>query len=171
MFKQPRRVHYSPFDSHRRQGSFFGRAFRFLLMLLSLGGIAAATFFTVSSCQEKAASSHALSYASRNACEFRYEGVGLTLIENHCGASTGIYFMTPQGLYTAPLIDPAVSALVKSHGCEAPNRCVFNLQVKANSIGGQFDYLLNGREGFYSFEWPRDQQPRLVESSKTGSKS
>lgn len=171
MFKQRRRVHYSPFDSHRRQGSFLGRAFRFLLVLLGLGGVAAATLFGVSSCQERAASTRQLAYAARNACEFRYEGVGLTLIENHCGASTGIYFMTPQGLYTAPLIDPTVSALVRKHGCEAPNSCAFKLQVKAASIGGQFDYQLNGREGFYSFEWPRDQQPRLVESSTTESKS
>jgi len=112
-----------------------------------------------------------LSYASKNNCEFRFEGVGHTLIENHCGNNAGVYFMTPQGLHTAPLIDPEVSSLVSQHGCEAPNQCVFNLEMKPRVISGQFDYTINGKQGFYSFEWPRDEQPRLVESSSTSNKS
>ena len=127
--------------------------------------------FGVSSCQNKSASQQVLSYSSKNNCEFRFEGVGLTLIENHCGSTAGMYFMTPQGLHTAPLIDPKVSALIQQHGCDAPNQCTFNLEMNTRTITGQFDYTINGKEGFYSFEWPRDDQPRLVESSNTPNES
>jgi hypothetical protein len=171
MFQQRSRSHYMSFDSNRRQGSFLTKASKFLLVLFSLTAVTALVLFGVSSCQDKAAAQQVLPYASKNDCEFRFEGVGHTLIENHCGNNTGVYFMTPQGLHTAPLIDPDVSALLSQHGCEAPNECVFNLEMKTRAISGQFDYTINGKKGFYSFEWPRDEQPRLVESSGTSNKS
>ncbi|WP_291810996.1 hypothetical protein [Limnobacter sp.] len=171
MFNKSSRSRSLSFDSHRRQGSFLGKASKFLFVVFSLMVATALTLFGVSSCQEKAAAQQVLSYASKNNCEFRFEGVGHTLIENHCGNNAGVYFMTPQGLHTAPLIDPEVSSLVSQHGCEAPNQCVFNLEMKPRVISGQFDYTINGKQGFYSFEWPRDEQPRLVESSSTSNKS
>jgi len=171
MFNQRSRSRSLSFDSNRRQGSFLGKASKFLFVLFSLMVAAALTLFGVSSCQEKAAAQQVLAYTSKNNCEFRFEGVGHTLIENHCGNNAGVYFMTPQGLQTAPLIDTEVSALIDQYGCEAPNQCVFNLEMKPRSISGQFDYTINGKQGFYSFEWPRDEQPRLVESSSTPNKS
>lgn len=133
--------------------------------------VTALTLFGISSCQDKASSQQVLSFTSKNNCELRFEGVGYTLIENHCGKNAGVYFMTPQGLHTAPLLDPEVSALLVQHGCEAPNQCVFNLDMESRVITGQFDYTINGKQGFYSFEWPRDEQPRLVETSSTPDKS
>ena len=171
MFNQRNRSRSLSFDSHRNRGSFVGKLGKFLFVVFSLMVIAAVTLFGVSSCQNKAAHQQTLAYVSKNECEFRFEGVGLTLIENHCGKDAGVYFMTPDGLHTAPLIDPAVSQLVQRHGCEAPNRCAFNLEVKGQSVSGQFDYTINGKEGFYSFEWPDDEQPRLVESSNSSNKS
>lgn len=171
MFKSRSRSRSLSFDSHRNNSSFLGRAGRLLMLLFTLVLITGLTLFGISSCQQKAASRHVLSYSSKNACEFRFEGVGLSLTENHCGKTAGVYFMTPEGLHTAPLIDPQVSALIHTHGCDAPNQCVFNLHVEDDAITGQFDYTINGQEGFYSFEWPRDEQPRLVDSSKPQSKS
>lgn len=171
MFNQRSRSRSLSFDSHRSQGTFMGKLGRFLFIIFSLMVVAGLTLFGVSSCQEKAASKQVLSYASKNECEFRFEGVGLTLIEKHCGSDAGVYFMTPQGLQTAPLIAAEVSALIDQHGCAAPNSCVFNLEMKPRAISGQFDYTINGKQGFYSFEWPRDEQPRLVESSSTPNKS
>lgn len=159
------------FDSHRNQGSFASKARRFLIVASGLAVVSSLVLFGVSSCQNKSASQQVLSYSSKNNCEFRFEGVGLTLIENHCGSTAGMYFMTPQGLHTAPLIDPKVSALIQQHGCDAPNQCTFNLEMNTRTITGQFDYTINGKEGFYSFEWPRDDQPRLVESSNTPNES
>ena len=89
--------------------------------------IAAVTLFGVSSCQNKAAHQQTLAYVSKNDCEFRFEGVGLTLIENHCGKDAGVYFMTPDGLHTAPLIDPEVSQLVQRHPDAAPGLLDFEL--------------------------------------------
>lgn len=171
MFNQRSRSRSLSFDSHRSNSSFLGKIGKFLFIVFGLMVATALTLFGVSSCQEKTASQQVLAYTSKNACELRFEGVGLTLIENHCSKDAGMYFMTPQGLYTAPLIDPEVSALVQKHGCEAPNQCQFNLEMKSRSFGGQFDYTINGKEGFYSFEWPRDELPRLVESSSMSSKS
>ena len=171
MFNQRSRSRSLSFDSHRSKSSFVGKAGKFLFIVFGLMVGTALTLFGVSSCQEKAASQQVLAYTSKNACEFRFEGVGLTLIENHCGKDAGMYFMTPQGLHTAPLIDPEVSELVQKHGCDAPNQCQFNLEMNARSFSGQFDYTINGKEGFYSFEWPRDEQPRLVESSSTPNNS
>lgn len=171
MFKQRHRTRSLSFDSHRNQSSFVGKVGKFLLLIFTLMLVTGLTLFGMSSCQNTAATQQLLSYTSKNECEFRFEGVGLTLIENHCGKDAGVYFMTPQGLYTAPLIDPEVSALMDRHGCAAPNQCAFNLEIDDRSISGQFDYNLNGREGFYSFEWPRDQQPRLVDSSIPPSES
>lgn len=171
MFNRRNRSRSLSFDSHRNQSTFLGKASKFLLVVFTLMVLTGLTMFGVSSCQNNAASQQSLAYISNNACEFRFEGVGLTLIENHCGKDAGVYFMTPEGLHTAPLIDPAVSALIEQHGCKAPNRCAFNLEMKARSISGQFDYTINGKEGFYSFEWPRDEQPRLVESSSAPSNS
>jgi hypothetical protein len=171
MFNQRSRYHSLSFDTGRRQGSFLGKTRRFLLVLFSLTVTTTITLFGISSCQDKAAAQQVLSYTSKNNCEFRFEGVGHTLIENHCGKNAGVYFMTPQGLHTAPLIDPEVSALLNKHGCEAPNQCAFNLEMKPRVISGQFDYTINGKQGFYSFEWPRDEQPRLVETSSAPNKS
>jgi hypothetical protein len=164
-FNQYNRSRSLSFDAHRKQGSFLGRASKLLFLALSLILVTAFTLFGISSCQDNAASKHVLTYSSKSNCEFRFEGVGYTLIENHCGKSSGVYFMTPEGMHTAPLIHPQVSALIQKQGCEAPNQCLFNLEVNEGSMNGQFDYILNGQEGFYSFEWLSDQQPRLVESS------
>lgn len=171
MFNQRSRSRSLSFDSHRSKNSFVGKVGKFLFIVFGLMVATALTLFGVSSCQEKAASRQVLAYTSKNACELRFEGVGLTLIQNHCGKDAGLYFMTPQGLHTAPLIDPEVSELVQKHGCDAPNQCQFNLEMNSRSLSGQFNYTINGKEGFYSFEWPRDQQPRLVESSSAPSKS
>lgn len=171
MFNQRSRSRSLSFDSHRSQGSFVGKVVKFLFVIFTLMLLTGLTLFGVSSCQDKAASQQLLSYTSKNECEFRFEGVGLTLIEKHCGSDAGVYFMTPQGLHTAPLIDQEVSALIDQHGCEAPNQCAFNLEMNNSSISGQFDYIINGQEGFYSFEWPRDEQPRLVETSSAPNKS
>lgn len=171
MFNQRSRSRSLSFDSHRSQSSFVGKVGKFLFVVFTLMLVTGLTLFGVSSCQDKAASQQVLSYASKNECEFRFEGVGLTLIEKHCGSDAGVYFMTPQGMHTAALIDPEVSALIDQYGCEAPNKCVFNLEMNNSSISGQFDYTINGKEGFYSFEWPSDEQPRLVESSSTAKKS
>jgi hypothetical protein len=171
MFNQRNRSRALSFESHRRRGSFAGRLRRFLFVVFSLMVVAALILLGVSSCENQSAHRQTLAYVSKNECEFRFEGVGLTLIENHCGKDAGVYFMTPDGLLTAPLIDPAVAQLVQRHGCEAPNRCAFNLEMKGKSVSGQFDYLINGKEGFYSFEWPGDEQPRLVDSSNSPSKS
>lgn len=171
MFNQRSRSRSLSFDSHRSQGSLVGKVGKFLSVIFALMLVTGLTLLGVSSCQDNAASQQLLSYASKNECELRFEGVGLTLIEKHCGSDAGVYFMTPQGLHTAPLIDPEVSALIDQHGCEAPNQCAFNLEMNNSSISGQFDYIINGKEGFYSFEWPRDEQPRLVETSSTPNKS
>lgn len=171
MFNQRRRSHSLLFDTHRRQSSLLGKASRLLFVLFGLMVATALTLFGVSSCQQNAAAQQVLSYASKNNCEFRFEGVGHTLIENHCGNNAGVYFMTPQGLHTAPLIDPKVSEMVHQYGCDAPNQCVFNLEMNPRAIRGQFDYTINGQEGFYTFEWPRDEQPRLVESGQIPSES
>ncbi|HEX4857241.1 MAG TPA: hypothetical protein VFV28_10535, partial [Limnobacter sp.] len=90
MFQPRHRSMSLSFDSHRNKSSFAARLGKFLFIVLLLGVAAGLTLFSVSSCQEKAASTRVLTFASRNACELRYEGVGLTLIENHCGANTGI---------------------------------------------------------------------------------
>ncbi|MCE2744332.1 MAG: hypothetical protein LW710_00305 [Burkholderiales bacterium] len=171
MFQQRSRYHSLSFDTGRKQGSFLRKASRVLSLIFGLMIATALTLFGISSCQDKAEAQQVLSYASKNNCEFRFEGVGHTLIENHCGKNAGVYFMTPQGLHTAPLFDPEVSALLNKHGCEAPNQCAFNLEMKPRVISGQFDYTINGKQGFYSFEWPRDEQPRLVETSSTPDKS
>ena len=166
MFNQRSRSRPLSFESHRSQVSFAGRARKFLFIVFGVSVTTALTLFGVSSCQNSATTQQVLSYSSKNNCEFRFEGVGHTLIENHCGNNAGMYFMTPQGLQTAPLIDPEVSELVQKYGCEAPNRCAFSLEMGDRSIAGQFDYTINGKEGFYSFQWPRDEQPHLVESSR-----
>ncbi len=164
MFTQRNRYRSLSFDSHRKQNSFLGKVGKFLVVILCLAAAIALAVFGVSSCQNKAASQQILSYVSKNNCEFRFEGIGLTLIENHCASSSGLYFMTPEGLRTAPLIDPAISKLIDQYGCDAPNRCAYSLEINEHAVNGQFDYTLNGKEGFYSFEWPQDQQPRLLES-------
>lgn len=171
MFNQRNRSRSLSFDSHRNRGSFAGKVRKFLFVVFTLMVAAALTLFGVSSCENKAVNQQTLAYMSKNNCEFRFEGVGLSLIENHCGKDAGVYFMTPDGLQTAPLIAPEVSQLVQRHGCESPNRCAFNLEVKDQSLSGQFDYTINGKEGFYNFEWPADEQPRLVESSDSPNKS
>lgn len=102
MFNQHSRSRSLSFDSHRNKSSFVGKAGKFLFIVFGLMVATALTLFGVSSCQEKAASQQVLAYSSKNSCEFRFEGVGLTLIENHCGSNAGVYFMTPQGLHTAP---------------------------------------------------------------------
>lgn len=153
------------FDLSRPKRSVWRVMGRFLFIVCSLMVLASLVLFGVSSCQTNSAAEQVLSFTANNKCEFRFEGEGLTLIENHCGSSAGIYFMTPEGLLTAPLIEPAVSELLDKHGCNAPNRCQFNVKTGDTSVRGQFDYLINGVEGFYTFEWPRDALPRLVDSS------
>jgi len=53
MFNKSSRSRSLSFDSHRRQGSFLGKASKFLFVVFSLMVATALTLFGVSSCQEK----------------------------------------------------------------------------------------------------------------------
>lgn len=123
------------------------------------------TLMAMSMWQKQPVTESLLNYAGKNECEVRFEGEGVSLIENHCGASAGVYLMTPQGLRTSNLIEPEISEQIRTKGCEAPNRCVYQLELQGNAIRGQFDYTFEGAEGFYTFEWLQGGSVQLVESS------
>ncbi|HEX4843337.1 MAG TPA: hypothetical protein VFV57_06675 [Limnobacter sp.] len=137
---------------------------RFLALstLIAFGALA---WYGVSNHRANAPAERTLAYIGKNACEYRFEGMGVSLIQSHCEHNEGVYVMTTTGMMTAPLIDPSVQTLLDQHGCEAPNRCEFHLELGRDAVQGQFEYTINGQDGFYEFDWPRDDEPRLVKSS------
>ena len=127
--------------------------------------IAGLALMAMSMWQKQPVTESLLNYAGKNECEVRFEGVGVTLIENHCGASAGVYLMTPQGLRTSSLFEPQISEQIRDKGCDAPNRCAYQLELQGNAIRGQFEYTFEGVDGFYAFEWLQGGSVQLVESS------
>ncbi|HEX4878276.1 MAG TPA: hypothetical protein VFV39_00395 [Limnobacter sp.] len=147
------------------RGNVLRKLFTFLFGLLAFSGTLALLWYGLNYYQDNAPTESTLAYTSKNACEFRFEGMGVSLIQSHCEHNQGIYIMTTSGMMTAPLIDPSVRQLLDRYGCDAPNRCEFHLELGRQAVQGQFEYIINGQEGFYEFDWPRDLEPRLVKSS------
>ncbi|HEX4916701.1 MAG TPA: hypothetical protein VFV43_02260 [Limnobacter sp.] len=149
--------------------NLFKKVLGWLAGCSALAVCAVLTWYGVAHYHANAPTERTLAYAGKNACEYRFEGIGVSLIQSHCEHNEGMYVMTPSGMMTAPLIDPSVQTLLDQHGCEAPNHCEFHLELGREAVQGQFEYTIHGQDGFYEFDWPRDEEPRLVKSSSLSS--
>ncbi|WP_370263564.1 hypothetical protein [Limnobacter sp.] len=168
MFKRNHSSHGSLFNPPPKYAGlkkFLVLVVVFAMVVVALG----AAFMGFQNYKMQAPIERTLAYAGKNACEFRFEGTGVSLMQSHCEHNKGVYVMTTTGMMTAPLIDPSVEALLNQHGCDAPNRCQFHLSLGRKAVQGQFEYTINGQQGFYEFRWPKDDEPQLVKSSTASS--
>lgn len=110
------------------------------------------TLFGISACESLTHEWSVAEFASKNECELRYEGVGLTVIENRCGESAGLLLISTQGQFAAPLVKPEVTQALHAEGCAAPNQCRYLLDIADNRVRGQLEYSTKARQGVVEFE-------------------